>query len=350
MNKKFEQYLQLLESRAPESQKADFHNALELYRTRAAKMEMALPQYERNFSNLGKSAALNTFHTPGQGIENAKRSPEKVAADAAYADKINKAEENFPAATDTIETAAETTPGKVDAWVDFKLRPVIKRAVKADGLGGAEGSKAKYKADYKAAKGKYKAEEAEARAAEEQERKDAIARAAEIDDTRKAEEQRAAEAARMDDAAKKRAELGTNRDYKYDASMPLNATDSDINQTIATGRSEDMAKAEEADRQAREAEKLWAESGDAPEFGTPMSDADFAKSQEEKRQKEAEQKKMADFADNFDFDKWGMADVAAVNIKGLRAAFESVYGESKDFSDDEIRTICGSCYLRSRKK
>ena len=268
-----------------------------------------------------------------------------LTAELILSDGINDAVEVQKIIKDNGLKLETKTKGQY-LWYDIEKNQVVLGGLDEYGI-VIDGVSTK---DSESAKGKYKAEEAEARAAEEQERKDAIARAAEIDDTRKAEEQRAAEAARMDDAAKKRAELGTNRDYKYDASMPLNATDSDINQTIATGRSEDMAKAEEADRQAREAEKLWAESGDAPEFGTPMSDADFAKSQEEKRQKEAEQKKMADFADNFDFDKWGMADVAAVNIKGLRAAFESVYGESKDFSDDEIRTICGSCYLRSRKK
>ena len=93
MNQKFVNYLQLLESRAPASQKADFHNAIELYKAKAARMESNGNPFERT--------------------------PEMV-----------------------------TSPGKVDAWVDCRLKPLISRAKKADGLGGSEGSKAKYESEY----------------------------------------------------------------------------------------------------------------------------------------------------------------------------------------------------------
>jgi len=345
MNEKFERYLMLLKSRAPESQKADYRNALELYRANAAKprMEAELPMYGRNYSQLGKSPSLNTFQSHGQGLGNAKRTPEMVAADEKRAAALRNAEETFPVAADTVTKAAEVTPGKVDAWVDYRLRPVINRARKEDGLGGVEGSKAKYKSEYKAAKAQYKSEDAEARENEKREREDALARAREMEETQKAEEARKADEDRMADAEKKRESLGTNRDYKFTPDMPLNSTDADINRNVATARSEDLAKGEEADRQAREAEKYWSDNGETAEFGTPMSDEEVAKDQ-------AERKRMADFADSFNFDDWGMPDVAAVNIKGLRATFESVYGDSKDFSDNEIRTICESCYRRSRKK
>ena len=312
MNQKFVSYLNLLESRAPESQKADFRRAIELYTERASQpqMEAELPLFGRNFSGLGKTSPVNTFHTPGQGIGNAKRSPEMFHADAKRALAIRKAEEDFPDAAATVTKAAETEPGKVDAWVDARLKPVINRARKADGLGGVEGSKAKYKSDYKAAKAKYREEDIEAQEAERVKQEDELARSREIEETRKAEEARKTEEARQAEAAKKREELGSNRDYKYSAEMPLNATDKDINSTVATAKSDDLEKGKEVDKQFADAEKWWSDNGD----------------------------------------NWGMADVAAVNIKGLRAAFESVYGDSKEFSDDEIRTICESCYRRSHKK
>ena len=139
MNQKFVTYLKLLESRAPASKKADFHRAIELYTAGAAKMESNGNPFERNTGSLGRTqepfSASN--RKPGEGIANAKRSPEVVKADADRAAAIRKAEEGFPAAADTVIKAAETQPGKIDAWVDYRLEPAIKRARKADGLGGA---------------------------------------------------------------------------------------------------------------------------------------------------------------------------------------------------------------------
>lgn len=344
MENNFERYLMLLESKAPADRKADFHAAVELYRSGAWKprMEMALPQFDRNFSGLGRSAALDTFRTPGTGIEHAKRDPEMVSADKERAAAIRRADAEFPAAADTVTKTAETEPGKVDAWVDYRLRPAINRAKKSDGLGGAGGSKAKYKADYKAARNKYRAEDAEARETEKRDMEDALARSREFEEVKAADEKRALDAARMAEAEKKRGKLGSNREYKYSADMPLNATDMDINRHVATARSSDTAKAEDADRKIRSAEKFWSDNGDTPEFGKPMSPEAAAK-------EKAERKRLADFADSLNFDNY-MADVAAVNIKGLRAAFESVYGDSSRLTDNEIRLVCESCYRRSKKK
>ena len=348
MNQKFVNYLQLLESRAPASQKADFHNALELYKSRAAKTEGVHFPFDRSVASAGTKPAQSSFstRTPGTGIDNAKRTPEMVKADEERAATIRASEENFPTAAKTVTTLAETSPGKVDAWVDCRLKPVIRRAKKADGLGGSEGSKEKYKSDYRTAEKKYRAEDKEAREQEKAERAEALAKATE-------EEQRKAEEARKAASQKKMDELGSNREYKYSADMPLNATDKDINQHVATARSADMRKAEEADKKMRDAEKYWEDNGETVEFGKPMSDEELAA-------KKAEEKRKADEADSAiaDAEKWwsengdnyGMADVAAVNIKGLRAAFESVYGDSREFTDAEIRTICESCYRRSRRK
>lgn len=347
MNQKFVNYLKLLESRAPASQKADFRNALALYKAKAARMESNGNPFERSTGNLGLTqkpfSASN--RAPGTGINNAKRSPEMVKADEERAAAIRASEENFPNAAETVTTLAETSPGKVDAWVDCRLKPVIRRAKKADGLGGSEGSKAKYKSDYKTAEKKYKAEDKEAREKEKADRAEALAKS-------KEEEQRKADEARKAASQKKMDELGSNREYKYSADMPLNATEKDINQHVATARSNDMRKAEEADKQMRDAEKYWEDNGETAEFGKPMSDEELAA-------QKAEEKRKADEADSAiaDAEKWwsengdnyGLADVAAVNIKGLRAAFESVYGDSSEFTDAEIRTICESCYRRSRK-
>ena len=347
MNQKFVNYLKLLESRAPASKKADFRHALELYK---ARFEAELPLYEKNFGNIGKTAEQNTFGNAGTDHKNAKRDPETVKADEKRAEEIRKSEENFPDAAKTVTKAAETEPGKIDAWVDYRLKPVIARAKKADGLGGEEGSKAKYKSDYRAAKDKYKAEDKEAREREKAEREDALAKSREEVKRKEDEANKAASQKKLD-------ELGKNREYKYDASMPLNATDEDINHHIATARSEDMAKGEEADAKYRAAEKGWEDAGDTYEPGTAMSDEDIAKDQAAKKKAADDAAAAADSAFS-DAEKWwsdngdnyGMADVAAVNIKGLRAAFESVYGDSSEFSDREIRTICESCYRRSRKK
>ena len=347
MNQKFVNYLKLLESRAPASKKADFRHALELYK---ARFEAELPLYEKNFGNIGKTAEQNTFGNVGTDHKNAKRDPETVKADEKRAEEIRKSEEKFPDAAKTVTKAAETEPGKIDAWVDYRLKPVIARAKKADGLGGEEGSKAKYKSDYKAAKDKYKAEDKEAREREKAEREDALAKSREEVKRKEDEANKAASQKKLD-------ELGKNREYKYDASMPLNATDEDINHRIAGARSEDMAKGEEADAKYRAAEKGWEDSGETYEPGTAMSDEDIAKDQAAKKKAADDAAAAADsaFSDaekwwSDNGENWGMADVAAVNIKGLRAAFESVYGDSSEFSDREIRTICESCYRRSRKK
>jgi hypothetical protein len=359
MNQKFVTYLKLLESRAPASKKADFHRAIELYTAGAAKMESNGNPFERSTGNLGRTqepfSASN--RKPGEGIANAKRSPEVVKADADRAAAIRKAEEGFPAAADTVIKAAETQPGKIDAWVDYRLEPAIKRARKADGLGGSEGSKAKYKSDYNAAKKKYKEEDKEAREKARKDEEESLARSREEIEYKKQQEDRKADEKRMSDSEKKREDLGSNRDYKFSAEQKLNSTDKDINRHVATARSEDMAKGEEADKKMNAADKFWEENGDKAEFGTPMSDEEIAADQAEKR---AEQKHKNDEADNAmaaaekwwsdNGDNYGLADVAAVNIKGLRAAFESVYGDSSEFTDAEIRTICESCYRRSRKK
>lgn len=354
MNQKFVNYLKLLESRAPASKKADFRHALELYK---ARFEAELPLYEKNFGNIGKSAEQNTFGNVGTDHKNAKRDPETVKADEKRAEEIRKSEENFPDAAKTVTKAAETEPGKIDAWVDYRLKPVIARAKKADGLGGEEGSKAKYKSDYRAAKDKYKAEDKEAREKAKKDEEESLARSREEAEYKKQQEDRKADEKRMSDSEKKREDLGSNREYKYSAEQKLNSTDKDINSHVATARSEDMAKGEDADAKYRAAEKGWEESGDNYEPGITMSDEDIAKDQAAKKKAADDAAAAADSAFS-DAEKWwsdngdnyGMADVAAVNIKGLRAAFESVYGDSSEFSDREIRTICESCYRRSRKK
>ena len=352
MNTQFEQYLALLESRAPADQKADFRAARELYlrETRTPQMEGAW--WDRMFAGLGKKPSQSTFggHS-SDSYKNAESDTETKAKRKEHADEINKAKEDFPAAAKTVTTLATHEPGEVDAWVDYRLKPAIERAMTAgNAISDGDEFKKAEKETYKAAAQKYKEEDKKAKADEKKELKDALAYADEVEQTKKAEEKKAEEEKRLADAAKKREDLGKNMEYgKHDAGMAANSTDIDDNRTIATRKSDKAAAEKDADEKIRAAEKAMEERGEGYEGGTPMNATDLEKYKKEKEKEDAEKKKMADFADNFDFDKWGMADVAAVNIKGLRAAFESVYGDSSGFSDDEIRTICESCYRRYRK-
>jgi hypothetical protein len=77
------------------------------------------------------------------------------------------------------------------------------------------------------------------------------------------------------------------------------------------------------------------------EAGNPISEDEFAAN---KAAEKAEQDKYANLADTFDFDMF-----ESVATHKLRAAFESVYGSSRGMSDAEIRTICESCYRRSKR-
>lgn len=338
MNTMFDKYLAMLESRAPASQKADFHAARELYR------KEGLPKFEGNIwdmvtSRFGKKPNQNTFGDH-KNLNNAKRAPEQVAADAQNAEKINRAIANFPNAAKNITTVASHDPGKVDAWVDFRLKPAIERALNTPTqFNTVEEIKAGAKEAYNDAEKEYKDEDARAKAAEKQKMQDSLAKADEFEKAKKEKEL-------AEKSAKKLDEVGKNRDYKWDNGMSVGASDIDVNQKIATRRSEDLQNKEKADADIAAADKWWAENGERPEFNKPMSEEEM-KAKKEAEQQKAEATKQAD--DSLDWiNSWGLDE--SVNIKNLRAAFESVYGDSKTFSDDEIRTICASCYARRKAR
>lgn len=340
MNKMFDTYLAMLESKAPASQKADFHAARELYR------KEGLPKFEGIWDmvtgKFGKAPSQSTFGDH-KDQNNAKRTPEQVAKDKAKAEDIKTAEKDFPQAAKTINTLAAHDPGKVHAWVDFRLTPAIKRAMNTPTeFNTVDEIKAGAKEAYKEAAAEFKKEDAEAKATEKQNLKDSLARADEIEDSKKKEEQFKKEREMAAAAEKKREDLGKNRDYKWDASMSAGASDTDVNQKIATRRSEDLQNKEKADADIAAAQKWWDEHGETPAFHKAMSDEEMKAQKEADRQK-AEATKQAD--ESLDWiNSWGLDE--SVSTKRLRAAFESVYGDSKEFSDSEIRAICASCYAR----
>jgi len=332
MNKMFDTYLAMLESKAPASQKADFHAARELYR------KEGLPKFEGIWDmvtgKFGKAPSQSTFGDH-KDQNNAKRTPEQVAQDKENATKIKTAIENFPKAAETINTVAAHDPGKVHAWVDFRLTPAIKRAMNTPTqFNTVDEIKAGAKEAYKESARQFKDEDAEAKAAEKQKMQDSLAKADEFEKEKKAKELAA-------NSEKKLDEVGKNRDYKWDNSMSVGATDTDVNQKIATRRSEDMQNKEKADADIAAAQKWWDEHGETPAFHKAMTGEEMKKN-EDSRQK-AEAAKQADDVNDW-INGWGLDE--SVSIKGLRAAFESVYGDSKEFSDSEIRAICASCYAR----
>ena len=158
MNANFEKYLALLESRAPESQKADFRAARELYLSTTRTPQMEGAWWDRMFAKFGNKPSQSTFgnHT-SDSYKNAKSDEETKAKRDEQAKAIKKAEEEFPAAAETVTTYAMQEPGKVDAWVDYRLKPAIERAMKAGNAiaNGDEFEKAE-KETYKSAAKDYK--------------------------------------------------------------------------------------------------------------------------------------------------------------------------------------------------
>ena len=126
MNKQFDKYLAMLESAAPADRKADFRAARELYRKKA--------RMEANDLGLGgsqgSSPSLSTFGK--HDSKGAARSEDMKAKADSEARDFRDAQENFPSATKSIETLAKHQPGKVDAWVDARLEPAIRRTLETD--------------------------------------------------------------------------------------------------------------------------------------------------------------------------------------------------------------------------
>lgn len=334
MNTQFVKYLTMLENAAPDSRKAEFRAARELY---CAGKANPLNESWLSDSLSGKTAKTQTFGGSHLGLGAGARSPEQVAADKQHADEVNDAIASFGSASKTITTAATHDPGMVDAWVDFRLKPAIDRAMNSSyGIANADEVKAGAKASYNKYKDKFKAEDDAAAKREKDELDYAFEKAA--DDEK--EIAAAKDADTLKASAAKRDELGKNRDYKWDASMPLNATDTDVNTDIATKRSDDLEKREFADKAYNEFEKKSIDNGLSGGVSTPEKKVDDEKA------------KQADDAWAKAQEFWSNDDIGAfesISDVRLRAVFESVYGSSAGYSDKEIRAICESCYRRGSR-
>lgn len=324
MNKNFDRFLAMLESKAstPE-RKADLRAARELYRTGTLTEGWTTLQ---GVSNWGKQKLGNLFGAGGKDSTkygNATKAPEIKERDDAKAARIREVDDNLSKASKLVVDAAEWNPGQVDAWVDCRLKPAIQRSLEQEGgfLTPEEKKKA-FKAEKSHFEEIYRnADKSDVRVWKDK-MKDSLKKADEEEAYRKEEEQTKAD----EEQYRKERELAAKAQEKRDAldkystehtaQDPVNGTGLDSNTRAATARSEDFNKAE-ADRKAT-----------APKDGEPSmsgSEADDA------------YQKMMDFFGE------------AVSAKKLRAAFESVYGDSSEYSENDIRTICESCYRRSRK-
>lgn len=335
-NKCFDMYLARLEAAAPEAKKADFREARKLFHS---------PEFEGIFDRLtasfGKKQALNTFGGTHTGAHpGATRTPEQVKADEERAAGIRAADAGFDSAANTVIKVAETDPGKVDAWVDFRLKPAIERAMSTDtSFATADEVRSAAKGIYKQAAAQYKAADAKAKADKDKALKDSLAYADEIEAGKK-DAAADANARSMAAAAQaRRDELGSNKEYKYDASMPIGATKEDINHIVAGRRSKAMQMGEDADKKANAADKFWANNAMSSSFSKPRTPEEI-RAQEEADRIERERQ-------DHIFDNWKVPDFESVSDKGLREAFESVYGDSSEFNDGQIRAICESCYRRT---
>lgn len=330
MDKNFDKYLAMLESAAPASKKADYHAARELYAKKARLESDSIGL--NNASSWGKTST-STFGGSHFGSPGAIRDPEQVKADNARADKLFAADQGFDSAAGTVINVAQQDPGKVDAWVDYRLKPAILRAKETGNVGTTpEEFKQAAKETYEEWAEKFKTEDREKKETEDRMRQDAFDRADEI-------ERQKREGDLLANAQKKRDALGSNRDRMWDPAMSVGASDMDINHTISGRKSDDMAKNDAIhDEQKRMASLADHEKDTGYESGNPMSPEQVAENK-------AESDRLANLADTFDFSRF-----ESVATNKLRAAFESVFGSSRGMSDAEIRTICESCYRRSKKR
>ena len=316
MNKQFDKYLAMLESAAPEARKADFRAARALYRKKA--------QMEGWFGDsfFGKKPEQKTYGTHAN--TGAARSEEMKAKADADAKEFRDAEANFKSASKTVLTLAKNEPAKVDAWVDARVKPAVERAIGTDDqfLTSEEKTDA------------FKNEKA--RLMKEYEKEDK-AEQKKLDDELAYSKEQVAYNKGIDD------EIATLD--KFNATMPLNTPKEDINPTVAQKKHEELVKKQDADQKARKAEKFWEKEGMAEETSPRISE-------DEGKKNAAAQKATVKGDDGSEVDPdeaFNKMFGESVSIKDLRSVFESVYGDSKGYSDREIRTICESCYRRTRK-
>ena len=340
MNKQFDKYLAMLESAAPADRKADFRAARELYRKKA--------RMEANDLGLGgsqgSSPSLSTFGK--HDSKGAARSEDMKAKADSEARDFRDAQENFPSATKSIETLAKHQPGKVDAWVDARLEPAIRRTLETDdGFLTRDDKKAGYETEKKEWTARFREEDE----AEKKRLDDELKYSKEKLDFEKGEADEIAGLEKFDDAAEKRAAAGTDLKYdKFDATMPLNAPKEDVNGIVAEKKHEQLVKNQDADDKFRSASRFWDKQGMSEETSPRISEDEGNRNAAAQKATIKGDDGSEINADDIDVEKL-FSGFESVSTGKLRAAFESVYGDSKGFSDQEIRTICESCYRRTRK-
>lgn len=320
MKQTFDQFLAMLESKAstPE-RKADLHAARELYH------KGALTEGWTTISDIGKwgrSKLGNVFGGAGKDSTkygNATKAPEIKERDDAKAARLREVDENLNKAGKLVIDATEWNPGQVDAWVDCRLKPAIIKSLNTEGgFLTSEEKKAAFKEEKKKFEKIYRNADRSDKKVWEDNMADAMKKADEEEAYRKEQEQvKAAEEKEQKErelaaVAQEKRDALDKKDEGHTALDPVNGTELDSNMRAATARSEDFNKAEED----RKKNTITGDDGNTINIDDIMSK---------------------------------FPDVASVNDKGLRAAFESVYGDSAGYSDGEIRAICGSCYRRLKK-
>ena len=335
MNKQFDKYLAMLESAAPEAKKADFRAARARYRKKA--------QMEGWFGDsfFGKKPEQKTYGTHAN--TGAARSEEMKAKADADAKDFRDAEANFKSASKTVLTLAKNEPAKVDAWVDARVKPAVERAINTDDqfLTSEEKTDA-----FKNEKARLMKEYEKEDKVEQKKLDDELAYSKEQVAYNKGIDDEIATLDKFDDAEDKRAAAAKDFQYdKFPAIMPLNTPKEDVNPAVAQKKHEELVKKQDSDKKARKAEKFWEKEGMSEETSPRISE-------DEGKKNAAAQKATVKGDDGSEVDPdeaFNKMFGESVSIKDLRSVFESVYGDSKGYSDREIRTICESCYRRTRK-
>lgn len=408
-NKQFVDFLAKMESVANPSNKAKIHAIQEAYLecTKAETETDAL--VEGNEVMKGAEAKAAETHRTLDATRYGKSTEEQKAAttakNQAQQAENAKAMQGFDDAKKNLMKNAAIQPGQVDAWVDARLKPAIQQIVsRGDGFLTPEEKKAQYKQDKKEFMEEFKADQADAK----KELDDALKAADkfladEKEYARENEEFKAAEKAReeRDELAKKgqskSEELDASKtDPKFNAKYdPLNATKEDSAVRAGYQKAmEDMKKKEEAEAKAdaepkeSPAEEKKFTRAEMPSGLSKDTKERIAAADEENKpgrlasikkgvsdwankglkdldEKEAEiakrNKGVADpsvYGENSVASKAGRGAKRGLlgllkkafgdaDCRKLRSCFESVYGDSSEFSDDDIRTICESVYRRA---
>ena len=405
-NKQFADFLAKMESVANPSNKAKIHAIQEAYMVCTEAETETDVLVEGNEVLKGVDAKAPETHRTLDATRYGKSTEEQKAAttakNQAQQAENAKAMQGFDDAKKNLMKNAAIQPGQVDAWVDARLKPAIQQIVsRGDGFLTPEEKKAQYKQDKKEFMEEFKADQADAK----KELDDALKAA---DKFLADEKEYSREEKEYQDAQKARAERdelaekGQSKSDELDASKtdpkfnakydPLNATKEDSAMRAGYQKAlEDMKKKDEPEAKAEEAPAAEENKFSRPEMPSGLTDDTkerIAAADEEKKpgrlaslkkgisdwaskglkdldEKEAEiakrNKGVADpsvYGENSIASKAGRGTKRGLlgllkkafgdaDCRKLRSCFESVYGDSSEFSDDEIRAICESVYRRA---